>query len=94
MYKVISKVLVGRLKSVLGIVISDNQSAFLIGRHILDGVVAPNEMIEDAKITKSLLIFKVHFTKTFDWKYLREMISRMELPDKWIDWMNMCFSTA
>lgn len=49
LYKVISKVLVRRLKSVVGKLISKNQSAFLKDRFILDGVVALNEIIEDAK---------------------------------------------
>lgn len=43
MYKVISKLLAGRLSKVLGSIISENQTAFLKGRNILDGVVVLNE---------------------------------------------------
>lgn len=44
--KIISKVLAGRLKRVIGIVISKNQSAFVPGKQLLDGVVMANEMVD------------------------------------------------
>lgn len=98
LYKVISKVLAMRLKSVLSKIISENQSAFLKGRYILDGVVALNEIIEDAKKSKrSLLIFKVDFAKAFDsvdWNYLLNMMKFMNFPEKWLMWMKTCITSA
>lgn len=98
LYKVISKVLVSRLKLVIGKIISENQSAFLQGRNILDGVVVLNEIIEEArKKKKSVLIFKTDFSKAFDsvsWSYLIDLMTKMNFPSIWLDWMYTCLSTA
>lgn len=62
MYKVLAKLLAGRLCKVLGSVILVNQTAFLKGRNILDGVVVVNEIIEYAKKErKPCMLFKVDF---------------------------------
>jgi hypothetical protein len=47
--------------------ISANQSAFIQGRQLVDGVVAVNEIIDLAKKSrKECLIFKVDFEKAYD----------------------------
>lgn len=56
-YKILAKVLARCMKTVLGKVIGESQSAFLKGRFILDGVVALNEAIEDAKKSKKKKLF-------------------------------------
>lgn len=48
-YKILTKVLANRLKKVLQGFISSCQSAFLLGRQILDGVLADNELVNLAK---------------------------------------------
>jgi len=48
MYKILSKVLANRLRSIMGSVISDSQSAFIKGRQILDGILVANEVVDDA----------------------------------------------
>lgn len=52
LFKIITKVLAGRLKLVMNSLIRDTQSAFLKARNILDGVVTLNEVVEEAKKTK------------------------------------------
>lgn len=51
LYKVLAKLLAGRLSKVVDSMISGNQTAFLKGRNILDGVVIANEILDDAKKT-------------------------------------------
>ncbi|XP_057809109.1 uncharacterized protein LOC131023581 [Salvia miltiorrhiza] len=69
------KVLANRMKQVMDSVISDNQSAFIGGRYILDGVVVLNEAIAEAtKKRKGRIIFKVTRTDGHGVATLREAL--------------------
>lgn len=73
MYKVLTKVLLGRLRKVIGSVISNSQSAFVQGRQNLDDIFIANDMVDDARKLKKEFLFKVDFEKSFDlvdWHYL------------------------
>ncbi|GAU46303.1 hypothetical protein TSUD_283280 [Trifolium subterraneum] len=76
LYKILSKILANRLKTVLGKLISTCQSAFLPQRQILDGVVVLNEIIDLAKKRKDgCLLFKVDFERAYDTlKWMRACI--------------------
>jgi len=49
LYKVLAKLLANWLRSVIGSVISDTQSTFIKGRHILDGILVATEVVDEAK---------------------------------------------
>jgi len=64
LYKILAKVLANRLRTVIGYVILDSQSAFIRGRQILDGILVANEIVDEAKrCKKDLILFKVDFEK-------------------------------
>lgn len=66
-YKVLSKVLVNRLKKVLPLVISESQTTFVAERKILDGVLVANEVVTWPKQSKAkLMLLKIDFAKAFD----------------------------
>ena len=98
MYKILAKVLANRLRSVIGLVISDSQSAFIKGRQILDGILVANEIVDAArKYKKELVLFKVDFEKAYDmvdWGYLDEVMSKMGFPTLWRKWIKECVGTA
>ncbi|GJX47690.1 RNA-directed DNA polymerase, eukaryota [Tanacetum coccineum] len=79
-YKVISNILANRLAKVISSVISPNQSAFLVGRQILDGCLIANEIIRTTSIENlKLLLFKVYFEKAFDsvnWDFLLDACNK------------------
>jgi hypothetical protein len=50
LYKIVAKVLATRLGAVMGNLISKNQSAFIKGRLLVDGVLAINEVVDLAMI--------------------------------------------
>ncbi|GJT47353.1 putative RNA-directed DNA polymerase [Tanacetum coccineum] len=97
-YKIISKLLASRLACVIHKVISPNQTAFLSGRQILDGVVIANEIVNYAKQAGlNLLLFKVDFEKAFDsvnWNFLLYVMEKMGFGVKWRHWIIGCISSA
>ncbi|GAU33092.1 hypothetical protein TSUD_259430 [Trifolium subterraneum] len=94
LYKLIAKVLANRLAKVIDLVISSNQSAFIKGRNLVDGVLVVNEVVESAKKSNSeCLIFKVDFEKAYDsvdWGFLEYMLRRCGFYEKWIGWNRVC----
>jgi hypothetical protein len=94
LYKLVAKALASRLSTVMDKLISSNQSAFLKGRQLVDGVVAVNEVIDAArKAKKDCLIFKVDFEKAYDfvsWSFLEYMMQRLGFSLKWCRWIRAC----
>jgi hypothetical protein len=79
---------------VMDLVIAPNQSAFIKGRNLVDGVLVVNEVVEWAKKSKKeCLIFKVDFEKAYDsvgWGFVEYMLQRFGFCSKWIEWMRAC----
>ncbi|GAU48216.1 hypothetical protein TSUD_405030 [Trifolium subterraneum] len=94
LYKILSKVLAARLKKVMGKLISKVQSGFLPNKHILDGVLVVNELIDLAKRRKAeCLLFKVDFEWAYDsvnWNFLEYMMTRMGFAEGWRRWIHAC----
>jgi len=101
LYKVISKVLANRLKTVLPQCISDNQSAFVPGRSILDNAMVAIEVLhfmkaktcgEDRYVALKLDISKAY--DRMDWNYVMAVLHKMGFHDCWIHWMRMCVESV
>ncbi|GJU07883.1 putative RNA-directed DNA polymerase, eukaryota, reverse transcriptase zinc-binding domain protein [Tanacetum coccineum] len=80
-YKIIDKLLANRLSLVIGECVSSEQSAFIKGRSILDGLLILNEVMEWYwKRKRRLMIFKVDFEKAYDslrWEFLDLLMAEM-----------------
>ena len=97
-YKIIAKILSGRLKSVLPKLIGDSQTAFVSGRQILDGALIANEVVHWLKKRKKQgVLLKLDFQKAFDtidWESLILVLEVMGFGSKWRNWIYKCISSA
>jgi hypothetical protein len=101
LYKMISKLLANRLKVCLGRCVSEEQSAFVESRSILDNAMIAIEIIHAMKRktrgVKGDLALKIDISKAYDkvdWGFLRGMLERLGFAHKWIHWMMLCVSSV
>eukprot|EP00268_Persea_americana_P020224 TRINITY_DN20445_c0_g1_i1.p1 TRINITY_DN20445_c0_g1~~TRINITY_DN20445_c0_g1_i1.p1 ORF type:complete len:150 (+),score=21.65 TRINITY_DN20445_c0_g1_i1:600-1049(+) len=96
-YKILAKVLAGRLQNVLPNIISNEQGAFVKGRQILDDILVANECVHSRyKEKRPGLICKLDLGKAYDrvdWKFLQYMLTRMGFGEKWRKWIQECESS-
>jgi hypothetical protein len=78
--------------------ISDNQTAFIAVKQIVDGFIVANKVVYDLKRSRrSGLIFKVDFQKAFDsvlWDNIDEVMTYMGFGAKWRGLISSCLSTS
>ncbi|GKU94756.1 hypothetical protein SLEP1_g8202 [Rubroshorea leprosula] len=94
MYKILAKILANRLSKVMDGIISDQQSAFIGGRQLVDGVVIANETIDEIRRKRMrCFLFKADFEKAYDnisWEFLDYMLERMNFGPIWRGWIQEC----
>ena len=90
-YKGITKVLTNRFTPVAPKLIGGNQTGFIKGRNILEGVLILHEVVHELRTKgKKGLILKIDFEKAYDkvnWRFLEEVMKGKGLPDTWINWV-------
>lgn len=101
LYRILSKVLVNRLKQVLPRLISKAQSAFVAGRSIMDNVIVAFEMIHymkrKSKGKDGTVALKVDMSKAYDridWGYLKNIMLKMGFAPRWVEMMMLCVSSV
>lgn len=99
-YKIITKVIVNRIKPILPILISNTQASFVPGRQITDNIVIVQEVLHTMRRkqgAKGLMAIKVDFEKAYDrlkWSFIRETLAQMNLPILLIDIIMDCVTTS
>jgi hypothetical protein len=100
-YKLVAKVLANRLKPILSKCISNNQSAFVPNRSILDNAMVAIEVVHymKTKIRGKVgdVALKLDISKAYDridWDYLRGVMQKMGFCAQWIKWIMMCVETV
>jgi hypothetical protein len=77
-FKIVSKALATKLDPIANRIISPNQTAFIKGRFILDGVLALHEIVHELKVKRQgCLLLKLDFEKAYDrvnWNFLLEVL--------------------
>ena len=96
-YLIITKVPANRLRGTLESLISPLQSAFLLGRQMMDNVVIAQEIVADWCWSGTVgFMWKVDFAKAYDsldWQFLWNVLRRRGFPEEWIRWMKLCITT-
>ena len=97
-YKIISKLIAERLKKCLATLISEEQSGFVEGRQILDGVVVATETIHSMANSKEKAMFiKLDMAKAYDrvrWSFLQKVLRAFNFEEEWIRWVMSCVNST
>ncbi|XP_057745700.1 uncharacterized protein LOC130963614 [Arachis stenosperma] len=97
-YKVISKILVRRMRQVMPELIGETQSAFVKGRKIHDGAIIAYETVDWLKRRKKeAVIIKLDFQKAYDrvkWSFVDLVLQKMGFGLRWRSWVMECLTTA
>eukprot|EP00253_Pinus_taeda_P031554 PITA_31554 len=96
-YKIIATLVAKRLKPLLPSIISPEQTGFVEGRKILDGLVVAQEMIHSLNQHKRKgMMIKLDLSKAYDrlnWRYLCAVLAAYDFEKRWIEWIFSMVST-
>eukprot|EP00253_Pinus_taeda_P002091 PITA_02091 len=97
-YKIISKVIASRLKSLLPLLISLEQLGYGLGRQIIDGIILTHEIIHSLKHHKKAgMLLKIDLSKAFDmlsWVYIQSMLTSFGFSPVWVRWIMSLISST
>lgn len=91
-FKIFTKVATNHIAGIAHQVISLTQTAFMPGRHILEGVVVLHETIHELHRKKlDGVLFKIDFEKAYDkvkWPFLQQSLRMKGFDPIWCDWIS------
>ena len=100
LFKIFTKALVLRLKSVMPLLIGPAQASFIPGRLSTDNIVIVQEAVHSMRRKKGVkgwMLLKLDLEKAYDrirWDFLEDTLSAARLPEKWIQWIMGCVTGA
>eukprot|EP00253_Pinus_taeda_P019947 PITA_19947 len=90
-YKLVSKIIATRIKLLLPLIISPEQSGYVEGRQIMDGIILTHEIIHSLKISKRPgMLLKLEPSKAFDslsWNYMEKILLAFGFNASWVRWI-------
>ena len=94
-YKIMTKVLAKRMEKVIRELVHPNQSGFIKGRFIGEGIRFLEDLIKHTDI-KDIpgLILLLDFEKAFDsveWEFLFRVLKKFGFGKDYIDWVKVCY---
>ena len=99
-YKIITKIIVARIRLHLDTLVSPYQTAFIPRRKGVDNAIIVQELIHTigrAKGKKGFMAIKINLEKAYDrieWSFIREMLINSNFPDNLIDIIMSCVTSV
>lgn len=100
MYKVIIKVVIDRLKSIMPKVVLPNQVSFIPRRYITDNIIIAQEIahsMKNKKGKKSWMALKIDLEKAYDrirWNFIEDTLLDIGLSGNLIGVIIRCFQNS
>ncbi len=98
-YKLVSKVIANKLKTILPHIISNSQSAFVLGRLITNNVLVAFETLHHMHSTKigkeGAMALKLDMSKAYDhmeWLFLDKIMRKLGFHPRWVSLIMTCIS--
>lgn len=87
-----------RLRSVLSDIVSENQSAFVVGSFIVQNIMICQDLVRlyNRKNTTKYRLIKIDLKKAYDsveWNFVEEILHGLKFPWKFIRWVMACLTT-
>jgi hypothetical protein len=96
-YKVVAKVISGRIKSILSNKVSKEQFGFLEGRQNQEAIGVAQEGIHSIETQKSKgAVLKINLSKAYDkvsWLYIKLLLTHLGFEVPFINWVMNCVTT-
>jgi ribonuclease HI len=99
-YKIVTKIIVSRIRPILNNLISPYQTAFVPGRRGVDNVIIAQELIHTIQKKKGRLghfILKIDLEKAYDrieWSFIREVLILFKFPMSLVQLILECISSS
>ncbi|KAL0455378.1 UNVERIFIED_CONTAM: hypothetical protein Slati_0877000 [Sesamum latifolium] len=99
LYKIITKILVQRMRGVLDKLINPSQNAFVPGRSIGDNILLAQELFHgyNQQHLPPRCALKVDLRKVYDtveWDFLTVVHTLFGFPAQFISWIGVCYNTV
>jgi hypothetical protein len=99
-YKIITKILASRLKTMLPKIISPMQSAFVPPRNIQDNTILAHELLHtfhNKRGKGGFMFLNLDMEKAFDkmeWDFILSVMEKLGFHPVWIRWIRLCISSS
>ncbi|KAK9939901.1 hypothetical protein M0R45_016581 [Rubus argutus] len=99
-YKVISKMIVARIRPLMKLLISPNQVSYVRGRHISDNILVAQELLFKFKKSsgmKGFIAWKIDLSKAYDklsWQFIESVLYEALIPQPLVKLIMSCISST
>jgi len=90
-YKILSKIIVNRLKPLLPTLVSVEQMGYVEGRQILNNILQAHEVVHSLMSNRQAgMIMQLDLKKAYDnlnWTYIRKVLLAFGFDHNWVRWV-------